>query len=169
MTRAPVSAGCVRQRRDPYKEQTRSTRAPYCTAPPQDEKITTKQTNKGQTKTQKQKWTKLKQMRKTREKETRIRGSYHISSILGQQHFNLFISLTTKLQSLAMTVYCWHWILKYQKVLLFADQVLTYTDKHWKTFEANIWDELWDFPLSYASSPSSFWWELCCFLLSTDI
>ena len=53
MTRAPVSAGCVRQRRDPYKEQTRSTRAPYCTAPPQDEKITTKQTNKGQTKTHK--------------------------------------------------------------------------------------------------------------------
>ena len=51
MTRAPVSAGCARQRRDPYKEQTRSTRAPYCTAPPQDEKITTKQTNKGQTKT----------------------------------------------------------------------------------------------------------------------
>ena len=107
--------------------------------------------------------------KQTREKETTIRGSYHLSSKLGQQHFNLFISLTTKLQSLAMTVYCWHWILKYQKVLLFADQVLTYTDKHWKTFEANIWDELWDFPLSYASSPSSFWWELCCFLLSTDI
>ena len=81
MTRAPVSAGCVRQRRDPYKEQTRSTRAPYCTAPPQDEKITTKQTNKGQTKTHKKKLTETDEEKKQEKKKQQLEAHiiYHLT------------------------------------------------------------------------------------------